>query len=152
LRVLEGNRGHRPIPAVPQPDIPPEVPEPPAFLSPLAQDEWHRLAAGLHRVGALTAGDLMPFAAYCVSTARWQQAEQLLANMGVGDPASEGLTVRTGTGGLVAHPLFRIAVQSARDMLKYAAEFGLTPSARTRVAGGIAAALAPSKFDGLLGR
>ena len=71
--------------------------------------------------------------------------------MAAGDPVTAGLTVRTSTGSLTQHPIYRVAVEAARDMLKYAAEFGLAPSARTRIAGGIAAAPAPGKFDGLLG-
>jgi hypothetical protein len=59
--------------------------------------------------------------------------------------------IRIGAGLATQHPIYRVAVEAARDMLKYAAEFGLTPSARTRIGNGIAAALSPSKFDGLLG-
>jgi P27 family predicted phage terminase small subunit len=152
VRVLEGNRGHRPIPAVPQLDISPEVPEPPDYLGGYARDEWLRLAPGLHRTGCLTVLDLSIFAVYCTTVGRWMQCEHLLAEMAASDPKTEGLTVSTGAGSLTQHPIYRIAVQSARDMLRYAGELGLTPTARTRVAGGIAAALAPSKFDGLLGR
>jgi hypothetical protein len=36
-------------------------------------------------------------------------------------------------------------------MIRYAAEFGLTPAARARVAGGIFGRAMSGKFDGLLG-
>jgi P27 family predicted phage terminase small subunit len=151
LRVLEGNRGHRPIPNVPQPDVLREVPEPPAYLSGYARDEWLRLAPSLHRIGCLTVLDLSVFAVYCATVGRWMQCEELLAKMAAGDPVTTGLTVRTGPGSLTQHPIYRVAVEAARDMLKYAAEFGLTPSTRTRIGNGVAAALARSKFEGLLG-
>jgi P27 family predicted phage terminase small subunit len=151
LRLLEGNRGHRPIPQVPQPDIPREVPEPPAYLSGYARDEWLRVGPSLHRIGCLTVLDLSCFSVYCTTVGRWMECEDLLAKMATSDPATGGLTTKTSTGCLTQHPIYRIAVQSARDMLRYAAEFGLTPSARTRIGNGITAALAPGKFDGLLG-
>jgi phage terminase small subunit len=49
------------------------------------------------------------------------------------------------------NPLQRIAVNAANDMIRYAAEFGLTPAARARVAGGIVGRAMSGKFDGLLG-
>jgi phage terminase small subunit len=47
------------------------------------------------------------------------------------------------------NPLLQVARGAASDMLKFAVEFGLSPVARTRVAGGISTA--GGKFDGLLG-
>jgi P27 family predicted phage terminase small subunit len=147
LRLLRGNPSKRSVNRnEPQPPIPPEVPEPPDFLLPVAKDEWWRCAESLHRLGLLTLVDIAPFAAYCQAYARWQQAEELLTAMGQG-----AMLVRTATGGAVQNPLLRVAFTAASDMVRYAAEFGLTPAARTRVANGVAARMAPSKFDGLLG-
>jgi phage terminase small subunit len=49
----------------------------------------------------------------------------------------------------MANPLVKIARGAAADMLRFAAEFGLTPVARSRlsVAGRLSG---PGKFDGLL--
>ena len=148
LRLLRGNPSKRAINrGEPAPEIPATVPEPPDFLMPSAKDEWHRLAEGLHRIGLLTALDASAFAVYCQTFARWQQAEQMLA-----DPENGGLTIKTSTGSPMMNPLLRIAISSACDMIRFAAEFGLSPAARSRVSGSLAARLAPSKFDGLLGR
>ena len=51
----------------------------------------------------------------------------------------------------MANPLLKIARHAADDMLTVAAEFGLTPRARSHlnVAGRVSG---PGKFDGLLAR
>jgi P27 family predicted phage terminase small subunit len=140
LKLLRGNRGHQVLNKnEPQPPIPPEPPEPPAFLSGYARDEWHRLAEGLHRLGLLTRLDVMTFSTYCTSIGRWVAAEQALAAMAERDPESGALTIRSATGCVMMNPLLRVAVASASDAVRYAAEFGLSPAARSRVAGGIAA-------------
>jgi P27 family predicted phage terminase small subunit len=94
--------------------------------------------------------DVMVLAAYCQACGRWQQAEDALAAMAEGDAESGALTVTTGTGSLMQNPMLRVALSAAADMLKYAAEFGLTPAARSRVANSVGARIAPGKFDGLL--
>ena len=43
--------------------------------------------------------------------------------------------VKTKSGNLIQNPLVGVANKAMADMVRYAAEFGLTPSARTRVAG-----------------
>jgi P27 family predicted phage terminase small subunit len=151
LKIVRGNPSKRRLNAnEPTPPIPPEPPEPPGFLMPTAKDEWYRIVPTLHAVGLVSVIDVMPLAAYCQSCARWQQAENMLAEMAERDPDTGALTVTTGTGSLTQNPVLRIAVSAAQDMLKFAAEFGLTPSARVRVANSYGARLVPSKFEGLL--
>jgi P27 family predicted phage terminase small subunit len=112
-------------------------------LSEPAKAEWRRLAPELHRLGLLTVLDHTAFAAYCSSFARWVEADRLLQ--------TEGLLATGSTGNTIAHPLFKVATQSARDMIKAGAEFGLTPSARARLAaGGYVPPEPPSKFGDLL--
>jgi len=67
------------------------------------------------------------------------------------DPVSGALLIKGGLGDPRANPLIRVANNAAADMVRYAAEFGMTPSARARVAGGVAWREGGSKFDGLLG-
>ena len=151
LKIVRGNPGKRRLDTnEPQPPIPPEPPEPPPFLSGYARDEWYRLAEGLHRLGLLTALDVMVFAAYCTSVGRWLQCEDALAALAERDPESGALTIRSPAGSVTMNPLLRIAVASASDAVKYAGEFGLSPATRSRVSNGFAARLAPGKFDGLL--
>ena len=54
LKVLRGNPGKRPMKREPQPEQHADVPEPPAFITGYAADEWWRSAPELHRLGLLT--------------------------------------------------------------------------------------------------
>jgi P27 family predicted phage terminase small subunit len=143
LQRLRGNPSRRPLRSGPQPARTEEQPEPLSFLSEDAKGEWRRLAPELHRLGLLTVLDHTAFGAYCMSFARWVAADRQLE--------SEGLLATGSMGNVVAHPLFKIAVQSARDMIRIGSEFGLTPCGRTRLAaGGYTSPDPPSKFGDLL--
>jgi phage terminase small subunit len=55
---------------------------------------------------------------------------------------------------LKGNPLVRISGRAARDMIKFAAEVGIGPATRARIAAGPQGESpggAPSKFDGLSG-
>ena len=117
------------------PETPQTVPDPPSFLSTAAAEEWRRIAPELHRLGLLSALDVMPFASYCASYGTWCDAMQAAAADGV---ASDARRVLAG-----------IARDAARDMFRCGKAFGMTPASRSTVDG-----VAPqqgSKFDGLLG-
>jgi len=150
LRVLRGNPGKRPLPKnEPQPLLALEPPEPPAFLDGDAADEWRRVVVDLVAMNLLAMCDANVLAAYCVAFARWRAAETSIAERKLAGRADRGLTI---DGGTKQSPLVRIAAQAAADMVKYAAEFGLTPSARVRLAARPVAnsGEGQSKFAGLL--
>jgi P27 family predicted phage terminase small subunit len=143
LQRLRGNPGKRRLHAGPEPTRTEGPPEPLSFLSEDAKGEWCRLAPELHWLGLLTILDHSAFGAYCSSFARWMTADRQLE--------SEGLLATGSMGNVVAHPLFKIAVQSARDMIRIGSEFGLTPCGRARLAaGGYTSPDPPSKFGDLL--
>ncbi len=144
LARRRGNPGKRKLRAGPQPQRTAEVPEPLSFLSEAGKAEWRRLAPELCRLGLLTVLDHAIFGAYCQSLGHWMTAERLLQ--------TEGLIARGSTGNIVMHPLVKIATQAARDLCKYAAEFGMTPCARARMRAGWQpdGGGGPGKFDGLL--
>jgi P27 family predicted phage terminase small subunit len=148
LRLLKGNPGKRALRPEPQPMVTPDVPEPPGFLLPAAKAEWLRLGPELHALGLLTTLDITAFAVYCQAMGRWLLAEELLAKAAEGDAAGGGLVVDGSAGSPVINPMLRIAIQAARDVIRFGAEFGLTPSSRTRVAA--AGYKQPSKFGDLL--
>ena len=150
LRVLKGNPSKRPLRRGFEPERPSEPPDCPSFLVGHAADEWHRIAAGLHRFGLLTAVDVMPLAAYCVSYARWREASEALAKMAERDPVASGLLIKSADGSPRQNPLARVAADAAGDMVRYAAEFGFSPAARARLAAGPFGQPPPGKFDGLL--
>jgi P27 family predicted phage terminase small subunit len=137
IRLLRGNPGKRPIKPEPKPEISETVPSPPRFLSGYARAEWRRVAPELHALGLLTVLDVMPFAAYCVAYECWRRAVEERAKAKA-DPA-RGLVV---TGAISA---------AAGDMLKFAREFGMTPTARARIASAGYKPPSGGKFDGLLG-
>jgi P27 family predicted phage terminase small subunit len=153
LRILRGNPGKRPLPrGEPQPAIPADMPEPPPFLGAYARDEWWTTGPELHRLGLLTAADLMTFGAYCQSVHFWRTAVEKFNAMAANDPTMAALILRSRNGNPVQNPLFLAMRQSASDMLRTAAEFGLTPAARARIANaGFEPPGPPNKFDGLLG-
>jgi P27 family predicted phage terminase small subunit len=125
IRLLRGNPGKRPFnKREPQPT--PKAPEPPPFLKREALEEWHRLAPELERLGLLTIVDRAGLAAYCQAYQRWIQAERKVNR--------EGLVLNAKSRYAQAHPAIVIAQRSMQLMRAFAAEFGLTPSSRTRLA------------------
>ena len=117
LARLRGNPGKRRLRPGPQPARTEAVPEPLPFLGEAAKAEWRRLAPALFRLNLLTVLDHAVFGAYCASFGQWMTAERLLE--------SESLTAQGSTGNTVVHPLIKVATQSARDLCRYASEFGL---------------------------
>ena len=65
------------------------------------------------------------------------------------DQVMHGLIVKTQSGGGAANPLVWIAAAAARDINRFASEFGMSPASRSVIATG--GPIGPSKFDGLLG-
>lgn len=134
LRLIEGNRAKRPINRE-EPVFEPDLPAPPVFLCAQAVEEWERVAPRLYRQGLLTAVDRAALAAYCQAYGRWVQAEDALARMAKADLLTDALMIKTHNGSAVQNPLVGIANTAMRDMMRFAAEFGFTPSARTRLSG-----------------
>jgi len=116
LRLLKGNPSKRPIPAEPEPDVPENMPEPPAFLAPYARDEWWEVGPHLLRLRLLRGVDLTCFAAYCQSYAMWRTAIEALAQMAErGDATPGGLLVkRVSDGSPMRNPLLAIATSTGR--------------------------------------
>jgi len=149
LIVLEGNPGKRKRSPEPLPAS--EIPDPPEHLDAYALAEWNRLAPGLYRLGLLYDVDRAPFASYCMAYSRWRTAEEEMQKMSAAkNHPLAGLIAQTTNGNVVQSVLVGIANKAAGDMVRYAAEFGLTPAARARLA------IDPgkqkkSKFEGLIG-
>jgi P27 family predicted phage terminase small subunit len=150
LKVLRGNPGKRPMRPEPQPEQAIDVPEPPPFITGYAADEWWKTAPELHRLGLLTRIDVPALAAYCHAFGQWRMAAESLAKMQANDPIMNGMIIKTKYGDAAMNPLVSIARKHASDVIRYAAEFGLTPVARTRLAAGAYGTSMPRKFDGLL--
>jgi P27 family predicted phage terminase small subunit len=151
LKILRGNPGKQKINSdEPQPELTAEVPNPPAFVSGYAADEWWIVATELHRMGLLSKIDIPLLAAYCYSFGQWRKAAEALAKMEANDPIMSGLIIKTKYGDAAVNPLSSIARKHAGDMVRFAAEFGLSPAGRTRISVGQSGDNPQSKFAGLL--
>ena len=91
------------------------------------------MASWLHKIGLLSEVDRAALAAYAQAYGRWVQAERAIARMAEKDQLTGGLMIKTSNGNAIQNPLVGTANKAASDMMRYAAEFGMTPSARTRI-------------------
>ena len=80
----------------------------------------------LEQLGLLTEMDMAAFAGYCQAYARWKEAEEFISQ--------HGTMIRTPNGYLQQVPQVSIAQTNLKIMLKFCEQFGLTPSARSRIA------------------
>ena len=95
------------------------MPEPPSFLAGYALDEWHRIGPEVLRLGLLTVIDLAALAAYCQAYARWQTAEETLAEMAKRDETTGALLIKDVAGNARQNPLVSIACKAAADMVRF---------------------------------
>lgn len=132
LKKVLGNPGKR---ALPKKEAKPirGIPLPPKFLSGEAKDEWVRVVDELYQAGLLAKCDRPALAAYCRLWARWVDAETALNECREADPVYFGLVITTANGNMMQNPLVGAANKAAADMVRYAVEFGMTPSARSRI-------------------
>lgn len=98
---------------------------PPAHLGAGAKREWQRLRRKLAPAGLLTPLDANVLAMYCMAWARWVEAEEQITRIGP--------VVKTKAGNLVQNPYLAVANRAMDQMLLYARELGMTPSARSRI-------------------
>jgi len=124
LRLVEGNRGHRPIPkpAVAAPIMPPC----PRWLNPIAHTEWKRIGPVLFAAGLLHREDMAAFASYCENYAILSQCAAYINRKGGYAKYLEGTNSHTSP--------HLTAMNRAFDKVRaFASEFGLTPSSRGRI-------------------
>jgi P27 family predicted phage terminase small subunit len=110
-----------------------QAPMPPEMLTIEALEEWHRVTPELVAAGVLTAAERTVLACYCQAFGRWKRAEAALERFAAGDPVDHGLVVTAGNGTSIPNPMLAIANQAARDVVRFAADLGLTPSSRGKV-------------------
>lgn len=108
-----------------EPQPPPGVPECPEYLDPVAQAMWSELAPSLLLMGVLSVIDRNSLARYCRTWSRWRRADDWIEENG------ETFTTDKGYVGQV--PQVAICHNLAAQLTKLEAEFGMTPSGRTRI-------------------
>lgn len=124
LKAAEGNPGHRQLNNA-EPAYDAVLPDPPEHLTKRAVEEWHRVAPQLYKARILTAADLVALSAYCQAYADWVRARDEIE--------LQGFVITTEKGNIIQSPWVGIANRAMDRFMKVAAEFGMTPSSRTRV-------------------
>ena len=142
MKVLEGNPGKRELNIFEPKPKKSVLPTCPDWLEDEAKAEWHRLARNLHELGLLTDLDVQAFASYCQAYARWREAEEFITQ--------HGSLVKTKSGYWQQVPQVSIAHQNQKIMMQAAAEFGLTPSSRSRIVADQAASREADEMEMLL--
>ena len=87
--------------------------------------EWRRIVPLLIDLGLYTDLDYAALAMYCQAYGRWVQAERTLAK--------QDLILTGAEGGTYQNPMLHVANKAWEQMRKILAEFGLTPSSRSRL-------------------
>lgn len=128
IAILRGSRlrGHR---AEPIPSLPATVPPPPGNLDALGAAEWWKVVPELHALGLLSVLDLRAVEAYCSASVIARRCFEVLE--------AEGMTYTTTTpAGATMHrkrPEVDIYFTAMANVHRIGCEFGLSPSARTRL-------------------
>ncbi len=99
--------------------------KPPEHITGLALEEWLRVAHELHGINITTALDLTLLEQYCVMYAQWREMIDQVSQRGAVQETKTGYSQQSG--------YFTVAVKLAGEIRKIATEFGLTPSARSRM-------------------
>jgi len=124
LKVLQGTyRKDRVNPD--EPKINPGIPEPPDHLGEVALAEWARITDELYQVGIIAKKDMSVLAAYCQAFEDWVLSSE--------DCTEKGMTIETTNGNIIQNPAWGVKCRARDAMVKYATEFGMTPSSLSKV-------------------
>ena len=122
LKILEGNPGKRPLNKN-EPKPKPVAPRMPTWLSNEAKQEWRKLAPELEKLGLLSVIDGISLAILCQETANYRVAVtdyKKALFLGKGNQKRK-------------HPALQVGRDAATLIKSFIGEFGLSPSARTRL-------------------
>lgn len=124
-----GNPGNRPLNEN-EPEIQPGIPEMPDHLRPDAVDAWNQICERLGPTGILTKVDGLALEMLVEA-----YADLLTARKAIADFGSEYYTTTNAEGSVMhrAHPAVAIVQDADRRVRSWASEFGMTPSARSKV-------------------
>ncbi|MCU7917086.1 MAG: phage terminase small subunit P27 family [Candidatus Thiodiazotropha sp. (ex Epidulcina cf. delphinae)] len=109
-----------------QPEV--AIPMAPDHLLPEAKKEWRRISKELKLIGLVTKIDRAALAAYCQAWGRWVEAERKLKELG-----DYGLVETTPSGYKQMGVWLQISNRALDQMKSFMAEFGMSPSSRSRV-------------------
>ena len=106
------------------------MPQPPEFLHGEALAEWGRKATMLYEQGTLTLIDDTALAAYCEVYALYVESVDDCYDAKLGTIIK---LIKRANGDMVRNPVLMILNQAREQMIKMAAQFGMTPSGRTGI-------------------
>lgn len=129
LKLVSGNPGRRPVEKTVQPAVAP--PPCPDHLTADARLEWQRTLPELLDLHLLSAIDMAALAMYCQSYARWVHAERKISELEA--QAEAGYVIESPNGFPVQSPWLAIANSAMEKCKSFLVEFGMTPSARSRI-------------------
>lgn len=101
------------------------IPSCPAALSREGKAEWKRVTKELDAMGLLAKVDRGALTAYCEA---WEEFVLLLKKV-----RSEGPVVYTDKGNAIQNPTLGAKNNAAQRVMKFAAQFGMTPVARAKL-------------------
>lgn len=129
LKIVKGNPGKRPLNAK-EPIVGRSRPSAPEHMSDRAREAWGYVSGLLDRMGVLTEVDALALEMLCETYADYLAAKVVLEGLG-----SNYYTTATGEGAVMhrAHPALAQKNDADRRVRGWLSEFGMTPSARSRV-------------------
>lgn len=124
-----------------------EIPDYPSWLYPEAKKEWKRITAFLDKHGLISRGDRAALVLYVQAWAEYATASKRLAQevkrcealrlaaekTGEEYKGGDGFTIPTASGASIYSPHWVIKNKAADQVDKFLANFGLSPSARSKV-------------------
>lgn len=110
-----------------------EAPKAPRHLKGEALKEWRRVTSELDRYGMISAVDRGALAMLCTCWARYVQAEEMIDAEALRVPERHGLFVQTPNKFEIQAPWLALSNKAMEQYKSFCAEFGLTPSARSRL-------------------
>src|SRR6266850_891856 len=106
------------------------IPRCPAGLDKRAKQCWTQLIPMLLSMGVLSRIDRNAIVRYCIFWSQWHQAQQFVSKNGLVYPIKDG---NGKVKSLAAFPHVAIVSKVGLLLTKFEQEFGMTPSARTRI-------------------
>src|SRR3990167_682586 len=144
LHLLHGNAGKKSLASLLDDVVRPrvEIPDCPAHLDGEARAEWERIAPHLQSLGLISQIDRAALAAYCDAWGEYVWAATRIAALNGADRKEKRVADITGERGRIwdtpsgykqISVLQQIRNRALEMLTKFLAEFGMSPSARSRV-------------------
>ena len=130
LHILNGNPSKIKDLGKNEPKPAPICPECPEWLCKDAKKEWERISPQLEKLGLLTQIDMAALVGYCESWAQYKKAIEFIQKNG------EVYPIKDDNGKikyLQQFPQVSIANKALINIKSFCTEFGMTPSARSRM-------------------